>query len=104
MEWSYDLSSGKMYQVTRNEIYLDNAQSTVKFILNKLLTKKVKLYCTDTETVIQDLKELLKTIHILFQDFGLYETCFDINYLELAVELNSITIDKFYDKDSAGFF
>ena len=95
----------KIYQVTRNEIYLDNAQSTVKFILNKLFDKKSKTLLhryrdgdSRFEGTLEDYSYFISGL------LDLYETCFDINYLELAVELNSITLDKFYDKDSAGFF
>ncbi len=95
----------KMYQVTRNEIYLDNANSTVKFILDKLYGKKNK-------TLLHRYRDGDSRFEGTLEDYSyfiaglidLYEACFDTKYLELAIELNSITIDKFYDKESAGFF
>ena len=95
----------KMYQVTRNEIYLDNANSTVKFILDKLYDKKNK-------TLLHRYRDGDSRFEGTLEDYSyfiaglidLYEACFDTKYLELAIELNTLTIDKFYDNESAGFF
>ncbi|MEO8210617.1 MAG: thioredoxin domain-containing protein, partial [bacterium] len=34
----------------------------------------------------------------------IYESTFEIEYLETAIELNNIVIEKFYDNDNGGFF
>lgn len=95
----------KMYLVTQNEIYLDNAISTVEFISDKLYDKENKIllhrYRDGDSRFDGTLEDYAYFIAGLID---LYEACFEIKYLELAIELNSLTIAKFYDNESAGFF
>lgn len=95
----------KIYQVTKNDTYLENAVKTVNFIQNKLYDKERKTLLhryRDGESrfdgTLEDYSFLIAGL------IDLYETNFEIKYLEFAVELNSITIEKFYDDESAGFF
>ncbi|HMS64193.1 MAG TPA: thioredoxin domain-containing protein [Ignavibacteria bacterium] len=95
----------KMYQVTRNNLYLENAINTVEFISEKLYNKENKILLhryRDGESrfdgTLEDYAYLIGGL------IDLYEACFEIKYLEFAIELNSLTLEKFYDNDSAGFF
>ncbi|MBK6538439.1 MAG: thioredoxin domain-containing protein [Ignavibacteria bacterium] len=95
----------KMYQVTRNNLFLESAFNTVDFISDKLYDKINKTLLhryrdgeTRFEGTIEDYAYFIAGL------IDLYEACFDTKYLELAIELNTLTIDKFYDNESAGFF
>lgn len=95
----------KIYQTTRNKIFLDNAINTVEFVSDKLYDKKNK-------TLLHRYRDGDSRFEGTLEDYSyfiaglidLYEACFDTKYLELAIELNSLTIAKFYDNESAGFF
>ena len=97
----------KIYQVTQKKEYLENAEKTVEFILNNLYNNKNK-----NKILLHRYRDGEARFDGTLEDYAylisglldLYESCFNVRYLELAIELNGITSDKFYDNESAGFF
>ncbi len=95
----------KIYQVTRDKEYLDNAVKTVEFISEKLYDKNNK-------SLLHRYRDGESRFEGTLDDYAyftaglidLYEATFMNKYLELAIELNALTIEKFYDNDSGGFF
>jgi len=99
----------KIYQVTQKKEYLENAEKTVEFILNNLYNNKNK---NENKILLHRYRDGEARFDGTLEDYAylisglldLYESCFNVRYLELAIELNGITSDKFYDNESAGFF
>lgn len=94
-----------IYQVTRDKEYLDNAVKTVEFISENLYDKNNKSLLhryRDGESRFEG--TLDDYAYFIAGLIDLYEATFRIEYLELAIGLNDLTIEKFYDNDSGGFF
>lgn len=95
----------KLYQATGNIEYLNIAKRATVFIQEKLFDKKNK-------TLLHRFREGESKFTASLEDYAylidalinLYESSFDVSYLEFAIELNEITINKFYDKTNSGFF
>lgn len=95
----------KIYSVTENQEYLTSAKSAVSFI-------KKNLYQEESKNLLHRYREGESRIEGTLEDYAylisglteLYESCFDIEYLTFALELNKICINKFFDKENAGFF
>ncbi|HEX2788395.1 MAG TPA: thioredoxin domain-containing protein [Ignavibacteria bacterium] len=95
----------KLYQVTGNNEYLNIAKKATAFIQEKLFDKKNK-------TLLHRFREGESKFTASLEDYAylidalinLYESSFDVSYLEFAIEINEITINKFYDKTNSGFF
>jgi len=95
----------KIYQATQRKEYIDYAKQTVEFIIKKLYNKKDKILLhryRDGEArfagTLEDYSYFIAGL------IDMYESTFDVHYLELAIELNNITTEKFYDGDNGGFF
>ena len=92
-----------IYKVTGNTVYLESAVKAVEFIKNNLYKDKNLLHRyrdgeSRFEGTLEDYAYLISGL------LDLYEATFEIKYLTFAIELNNITIDKFYDTESGGFF
>ncbi len=92
-----------IYKVTGNSVYLESADNAVRFIKNNLYKDKALLHRyrdgeSRFEGTLEDYAYLISGL------LDLYEAAFDIKNLEFAIELNDITVDKFYDNDNGGFF
>lgn len=103
--WNGLMISGlaNLYKVTKNEIILTACIKAVEFIKNNLYKNNELLHrFRDGESkydgTLEDYAFLINGL------LDLYEATFDIKHLEFAIELNQNTIDKFYDKENAGFF
>ncbi|MBS1517630.1 MAG: thioredoxin domain-containing protein [Bacteroidetes bacterium] len=95
----------KLYRVTGEEKYLSKSVNAAEFIIDKLYDTKDKVLLhrfRDGESRFSGTLEDYSFFIAALTD--LYETVYEIKYLELALELNEILLDKFYDNDSAGFF
>lgn len=94
-----------LYKITCNNDYLTAAIHTVDFI-------KVHLYQKENKNLLHRFRDGEARFDGTLEDYSylisglidLYESTFNIEYLEFAIELNQITIDKFYDKEEGGFF
>lgn len=95
----------KLYQATGNNEYLGIATKAAEFI-------KAKLFDTKNKVLLRRYRDGEAKFNASLEDYAflidalinLYESSFDVPYLEFALELNSITIDKFYDKEKSGFY
>lgn len=95
----------KVFQATQKEEYLDIAKQTVEFILKNLYTKAGKVLLhrfRDGEARFDGTLEDYS--YFICGLLDMYESTFEIKYLETAIELNNIVIDNFYDNDNGGFF
>ncbi len=94
-----------IYKVTEKKEYLNSVIKTVEFIRKNLYDKDKKILLhrfRDGEArfdgTLEDYAYLINGL------LDLYETTFEIKYLEFAIDLNEITIEKFYDNENGGFF
>jgi uncharacterized protein YyaL (SSP411 family) len=95
----------RIYQVTNNKIYIESAEKACRFISDKL-------YNSNKGTLLHRYRDGDARFEGTLDDFAflisglidLYETLFDVKYLEQALELNKIAINNFYDNDKGGFF
>ncbi|MEO8447037.1 MAG: thioredoxin domain-containing protein, partial [bacterium] len=95
----------KIYSVTENEEYLTSAKSAVSFI-------KKNLYRKESKTLLHRFRDGESKIDGTLEDYAflisglieMYESCFEMEYLTFAIELNRICLEKFYDNENAGFF
>ena len=92
-----------IYKVTGNALYLESAVKAAGFIKNNLYKDKALLHRyrdgeSRFEGTLEDYAYLISGL------LDLYEAAFDIKNLEFAIELNDITVDKFYDNENGGFF
>jgi uncharacterized protein YyaL (SSP411 family) len=92
-----------IYKVTGNADYLESASKAVEFIKNNLYKEKILLHrFRDGESRFEGTLE--DYAYFICGLLDLYEATFEIKYLTFAIELNTITVGKFYDTDNGGFF
>lgn len=91
------------FQVLRNEKYLKSAVSAANFIVNNMYRDGVLLrrYRDSNVAYAGTLEDYAFFMNCLLD---LFETTFDPNWLELALELKDEIISRFYDKEHGGFF
>ncbi len=94
----------KAYQAFGNDKYLNAAQNSAGFIMNKLSDNKGKLFhrYRDGETAIPALLDDYSFLIAALID--LYESDFNTTYLEKAISLNENLIHHFWDESIGGFF
>jgi len=95
----------KAFNVTGNSKYLDTSVKAAEFILekmwnagNKTLFHRYRDGEVKFESGLDDYALLSKAL------LDLYETTFDIFYLETSVSIADAAVDKFYDSENSGFF
>ncbi|HMS33956.1 MAG TPA: thioredoxin domain-containing protein [Ignavibacteria bacterium] len=92
-----------IFKVTENEEYIDAAKMAVEFIKKYLFINKNLLHrYRDGEAKYDGALE--DYAYLICGLIDLYEATFEFQYLEFAIELNEITINKFYDFENAGFY
>jgi uncharacterized protein YyaL (SSP411 family) len=95
----------KAYRLLHKTKYLEQAVNAANFILNNLYDKKKKVLMhryRDGEAKVEgNLDDYAFFTQALID---LYETTFEIKYLELAVELNNLAVKYFYDNEEGGFW
>ncbi len=94
----------KAAQVFDEPAYAETAQNALDFILLKMIDKEGRLYhrYRDGEAVV----------HAFLDDYAfliwglieLYETTFEIRYLQTALELNNYLLKHFWDDEKWGFY
>jgi uncharacterized protein len=95
----------KAYQVTKYENWLNIADGATNFILNNLFDKqKNLLYHCYIDGKVKIEGSLIDYAYFIKALIDLYESSFDIKYIDYALMLNKLTIEKFYDKSDNGFF
>lgn len=94
-----------IYKATQKSEYLTAAGKTIDFI-------KLHLYQKENKNLFHRYRDNESRFDGTLEDYAyligglidLYESSFDIKYLEFAIELNEITINRFYDNNTGGFF
>ncbi|MBD3288667.1 DUF255 domain-containing protein [candidate division KSB1 bacterium] len=93
----------KGYQVLADEKYLRSAETSVQFIFQNLYKKEKLLRSyrsgqSKFDAYLSDYAFLTAAL------LDLYETTFDMDYLQHAFSLNDRMIDKFWDQKASGFY
>jgi len=95
----------RAYQSFGEDDYLSMAENAAQFILQSFFNQKsgklVRRYRDGEADINAHLDDYAFFIRALID---LYESSFDVNFLETALRLTDDMIDLFYDPDSAGFF
>ncbi|MEO6694404.1 MAG: thioredoxin domain-containing protein [Ignavibacteria bacterium] len=95
----------KIYQATQNKKYIDHAKVAAEFIFKKLYRKDDQIllhrFRDDDARFSGTLEDYSYFIASLLD---LYESTFETDYLQKAIDLNVITMEKFYDNTKSGFF
>ncbi len=94
-----------LYKVTENAEYLNAAKDAVTFI-------RTNLYFEEKKILLHRFRDGEARFNGTLEDYSffisglldLYEACFETEYLNLAIDLNKIAIDNFYDGENGGFF
>jgi uncharacterized protein YyaL (SSP411 family) len=94
----------KAAQAFNNKEYSETAKKAADFIIGNMITKDGKLmhrYRESEAGITANADDYAFFIQALLD---LYETISEIKYLKLAVNLNEVFINHFWDKDAGGFF
>lgn len=94
----------KAYKVLEDERYLEHAKKTVDFIYNNLIDSEGRVFARyrDKESKYKGILD-----DYAFLTYGLielYESSYEISYLNKAIKLTEKMIDLFFDENNAGFF
>ncbi|MEE8423701.1 MAG: thioredoxin domain-containing protein, partial [Thermodesulfobacteriota bacterium] len=84
--------------------YLDCARKAVGFIFEKLCNSEKKLFhrYRDKETSIPAFLD--DYAFLIWGLIELYEASFEVSWLQRAIDLNTVLLDKFWDDRNGGFF
>lgn len=91
-------------QVLGNVKYAEAAENAVRFILSKMRHPAGGLYHSYRDGEAKVMAFLDDYAFLIWGLIELYEATFAHEYLEEALELNSILLDEFWDEDHYGFF
>lgn len=95
---------GKAYKVTLKEEYLKAGDKAIEFIYNKLIDNEGRLLARYRDGEGNYLGYLDDYAFLIYGLIELYESSFDVKYLEKAMKLNKDMINKFKDKKDGAFF
>ncbi|WP_300382041.1 thioredoxin domain-containing protein [Clostridium sp.] len=95
---------GKAYKITLKEKYLKVADKAVEFIYNNLIDNEGRLLARYRDKEGNYLGYLDDYAFLTYGLIELYESSFDVKYLEKAVKLNEDMINKFKDNKDGAFF
>ncbi len=93
----------KGYQILGDPKYLAAAKKAVDFLLEKLYIDKriLKTYRNGKSHLSGYLTDYAFLVAALID---LYESNFEWNYLQQAIEINALMLEKFWDEKSGGFY
>jgi len=93
----------KGFQVLGEKKYLLAAEKAIAFVLEKMYIKDriLRTYRTGKSQINGYLSDYALLSAALID---LYESTFDLSFLEKAIEINQLMLQKFYDEKQAGFF
>ncbi|WP_042275003.1 thioredoxin domain-containing protein [Faecalimicrobium dakarense] len=92
------------YKLLGDKIYLSYANDCIKFIKEKLVNKEGRLLARYRDNHAGFLAYLDDYSFLVWAYISLYESTFDIKYLEEAIKLNKESIKLFWDNKNGGFF
>lgn len=95
---------GKAYKVTLKEEYLKAGDKAIEFIYNNLIDNEGRLLARYRDGEGNYLGYLDDYAFLTYGLIELYESSFDVKYLEKAVKLNEDMINKFKDEKDGAFF
>ncbi|MBN1633307.1 MAG: thioredoxin domain-containing protein [Ignavibacteria bacterium] len=96
-------SLANAYRITQNRKYLDIAIKTADFLLNNLIQKDI-LYHRYKDGEIKFSGTLEDYAFLVKGLITLYESSFQIKYLDNAIELTDKAVELFFDNEYGGFF
>jgi uncharacterized protein YyaL (SSP411 family) len=91
-------------QVFNNKNYLEAAERAVNFILNNLYNTEERLLHRYRDNKSEILAYLDDYSFFIWALLELYETTFNVKYLEIALNLNDDLLKHFWDNKDGGFF
>lgn len=91
-------------RVLKNSDYIDASKKAAKFILNKLKTNDGRLLARYRDGQAAHLGTIDDYAFMIWGLIELYETTFDIVYLQNAIDLNNHMINLFWDENEGGLF
>lgn len=93
----------KGFQVLRDEKYLDSAKKAVAFLIDKMYIESnlLRTYRNSKSHLSGYLSDYANFVAALLD---MYESSFELEYLKKAIELNNLTLQKFWDENTGGFF
>jgi len=94
----------KAAKVFNNEDYIKAAKLAVEFILNKMVDHENCLFHRYREGEAAIFGFLDDYTFYVWGLLELYETTFEVKYLQKAIEFNQYTIEHFWDKENGGFY
>lgn len=95
----------KGYNVTQNEKFKETALKCCSFILKNLWNENENsLYHRYREGDVKFKGTLDDYAFFIRALIDVYESTFDVLYIENAVKIGKVAIDRFYDKENSGFF
>ncbi|MFB0502016.1 MAG: thioredoxin domain-containing protein [Candidatus Bathyarchaeia archaeon] len=94
----------KAVQVFNDEIYVNAAKKATDFIIENMRDSKGRLYhrYRDGEAVIPSFLD--DYAFFVWGLIELYETTFEVGYLQLAISLTEDMIERFWDEEHGGFY
>lgn len=94
----------KAYKVIQDERYLEYAKKTVNFIYKNLFDENGRLLVRyrDNESIHK--AYLDDYAFLCYGLIELYQSCYDVDYLEKAIKLNKEMISLFWNNEKNGFF
>lgn len=92
------------YKVLGDKDYLSYANDCIDFIKEKLVNKEGRLLARYRDNHANFLAYLDDYSFLVWAYISLYESTFDIKYLEEAIKLNKESIKLFWDNKNGGFF
>ncbi len=106
VDWNGLMISGLAVgsRILKEPKYREAAQQAADFILERLLTPQRRLlhrYRDKDAAIVGTLEDYAFFIHALLD---LYETSFEVKYLERAVDLAAQMLEFFWDAEKGGFF
>lgn len=94
----------KAYNTLKSEVYLEYSNKCLDFINNNLVNDSGRLLARYRDGNASYLAYLDDYAFLIWAYIELYESTFDMVYLEKALNLNESCIDLFWDYEKSGFY
>ena len=94
----------KAYSTLKNDIYLEYSNKCLNFINNNLVNESGRLLARYRDGSSDYLAYLDDYAFLIWAYIELYESTFNMKYLEKALNLNESCINLFWDYEKSGFY
>jgi hypothetical protein len=95
---------GKAYKVLEDERYFEYAKKAVNFIFNNLIDENKRLLARYRDQESRHKAYLDDYAFLCFGLIELYESSYDVTFLQKAIDLNKDMINFFWDNEKHGLF